>query len=505
LFEKLKKILVIFEMANNHMGDVDFGIKIIEAFKKFKEKYEAYYDFGFKLQLRDWSIIHPDYRQNKEIKHIKRFVETKLSDEDFIKLKNAIEENGFISICTPFDEPSVDKMEQIGFDIFKVASCSFSDWQFLERIVKVDKPIILSTGSVPLNEIDNVVSFFKHRKKDFCILHCVTEYPTNYENLQLNQIDFLRARYQNIIIGFSTHEKPDETEAIKIAIAKGAKVLEKHVGLKSDKYELNNYSATPEQIDNWLAEGVKAIKICGEENKRMEFTENALKDVKKYMRGVFANREIKSGEKIRLQDIFLALPNFENQLLAKDLSKYSEYIAKEDIKKNAPIFFNQVNYRNLREKVYDIVKQAYKMLKENNIAVPNGVECSISAHYGIENFYKYGLVMIDIINREYCKKLLINFPGQTHPEHFHKIKEETFHILSGDLTVKLDDKTVKLNKGDLFTINRGQKHLFFSEKGAIVEEISTTHIKEDSYYTDIKISQNKDRKIEFSLWFDLFE
>lgn len=505
MFEKLKKPFVIFEMANNHMGDVDFGIKIIEEFKKVKEKYEEYFDFSFKLQLRDWSIIHPDYRQNKEIKHIKRFVETKLSDEDFIKLKNAIKDNGFISICTPFDEPSVDKMEQIGFDIFKVASCSFSDWQFLERIVKVDKPIILSTGSVPLNEIDNVISFLRHRNKDFCILHCVTEYPTNYENLQLNQIDFLKSRYQNLVIGFSTHENPDETEAIKIAIAKGAKVLEKHVGLKSDKYDLNNYSATPEQIDNWLAEGVKAIKICGDENKRVDFTENALKDVKKYMRGVFAKREIKSGEKIRLQDVFLALPNFENQLLAKDMSKYSEYIAKEDIKQNAPIFLSQVNYRNLRENVYEIVKQAYKMLKENNIAVPNGVECSISAHYGIENFYKYGLVMIDIINREYCKKFLIDFPGQTHPEHYHKIKEETFHILSGDLTVKLDDKTVKLNKGDLFTINRGQKHLFFSEKGAIIEEISTTHIKEDSYYTDIKISQNKDRKIEFSLWFDLFE
>ncbi len=505
MFDKLNKIFIILEMANNHMGDVNWGITIIKEFKKIRDKYKDNFDFGFKLQLRDQTIIHPDYVNRMDIKHIKRFTETRLSDEDFITLRDAIIENGFKSICTPFDEPSVDKMDKIGFDIYKVASCSFADWSLLERIVKVEKPIIISTGGASLSDLDNVVSFFRHRKKDFCLLHCVTAYPTQNKDLQLNQIDFLKNRYKDLTIGFSTHENPEEVDSIKIAIGKGARVFEKHVGLKSEKYSLNNYSADPEQIEKWLANALKAKEMCGIENQRMEFTEEARRDVKVFMRGVFAKRKILKNEKIRKEDVFLAMPNFENQLMAKDLSKYAEYVAIDDINEKEPILFNRIKYTNLREEVFSIVKNVYKMLKENNIAIPEGVECSISAHYGLDKFYQFGLIMIDILNREYCKKLLVIFPGQNHPEHYHKLKEESFHVLAGDFIVKVDDREIKLGKGQLLTINREQKHSFRSEKGAIIEEISTTHYKEDSFYTDNTISQNVDRKIQLAIWFDMFE
>jgi N-acetylneuraminate synthase len=66
---------------------------------------------------------------------------------------------GFLSICTPFDEKSVDLIDQQKFNIIKIASCSFTDWPLLERVVRSDKPIIASTAGASLEEIDKVVSF----------------------------------------------------------------------------------------------------------------------------------------------------------------------------------------------------------------------------------------------------------------------------------------------------------------------------------------------------------
>lgn len=503
MFEKMKKPLFIFEMANNHMGDVDHGIKIIRTFQKVAEKYKNF-DFAFKLQLRDKCIIHPDYQDRMDIKHIKRFTETRLTQEQFKTLLNEIKKCGFISICTPFDEESVDEMDRLGFDIYKMASCSFADWPLLERFSKVNKPMVISTGGSSITEMDNVVVFLKHRNRDFCLMHCVTAYPTKNEELQLNQINFIRNRYEDIQVGFSTHEVPDALDPVKLAIAKGAMIFEKHVGVKTEKYALNDYSATSEQIDMWLKAATDAFDMCGTTGERMLFTEAAQSGVRPYIRGAFVKRKIAKGEKIKASDMFFAMPNFDNQVLAKHVSKYTEFTAKEDIEKNAPVMLDNVSVRELREDVFGIVKKAVKMLKDANVAVPNGVDCSISVHYGIENFFQNGLVMIDVLNREYCKKLLVMFPGQNHPTHAHKVKEETFHILNGDITVDLEGRVTELKKGDLLTINRGQKHSFKTKDGVIIEEISTTHIKEDSYYDDPTIVNNKSRKIEFSLWLDIF-
>jgi quercetin dioxygenase-like cupin family protein len=102
--------------------------------------------------------------------------------------------------------------------------------------------------------------------------------------------------------------------------------------------------------------------------------------------------------------------------------------------------------------------------------------------------------MLNIINGDYCKKILVLFKNQKHPEQFHKIKKETFHILYGNLELKLNGKNELKKKGDIITINPIVKHEFSTKTGAVIEEISTTHHKADSFYTDKKIHENKSRK-----------
>ncbi len=495
------KNLFILEMANNHMGDVEHGLRIIREFYEICKDYD--FQFAFKFQFRHLdTFIHPDYKNRFDFKYIKRFSETRLSPDDFKKLKQEVDNLGFISICTPFDEKSVDLIEELNFDIIKVASCSFTDWPLLERIVKTDKPIIASTAGVSLEDIDKVVSFFEHRNKKFALMHCVAEYPTKKENLHLNQIDLLKKRYPNIPVGYSTHEHPENYDSIKIAIAKGATIFEKHVGIETDKYKLNQYSAKPEQVKKWLDSAKATFEMCGVSETRYPFTEDELRSLHGLRRGVFALRDIKTGEKITQKDIFLAIPLLEKHLTANDLSKYADITALNDIKKNAPILLDQIRIVNNRDRIYEIVQKVKALIKESKVVVPGKAELEISHHYGIDKFEEYGMTMITVVNRDYCKKLLILLPGQKNPEHYHKMKDETFHVLYGTIEITLDDEQKKFTVGDVIVVEKGVKHSLMTKTGAIVEEISSTHYKEDSFYTDQAIMQNKNRKTLITYWMD---
>ena len=125
----------------------------------------------------------------------------------------------------------------------------------------------------------------------------------------------------------------------------------------------------------------------------------------------------------------------------------------------------------------------------------------ISAHYGLENFREVGALIIDKVNREYCKKIIVVLPGQTHPIHHHIKKEEAFELLHGDCILTLNDKPVVMKKGDPVLINRGVKHGFKSQTGCVIEEISTTHIPGDSVYENARINTLPltERKVKISL------
>ncbi|MCM8797682.1 MAG: N-acetylneuraminate synthase family protein, partial [Candidatus Omnitrophica bacterium] len=377
LFDKL----FIFEIANNHMGSVAHGLKIIREVGQVSTEFD--FKFAFKLQYRNLNtFIHPDFKGRKDFKYVRRFEETRLNEKKLKALKDEIKNLGFISICTPFDEDSVSLIEKHEFDMIKIGSCSFNDWPLIERIVKTDKPVILSTGGVSVEDIDKAVAFFEHRKKTFCLLHCVSEYPTSRENLQLNQIDFMRQRYPDIPIGFSTHEEPDNLDAIKMAIAKGATVFERHVGIESQNYKLNKYSSNPEQIRQWLSAAKDAFQLCGVSGKFRQVSERERQELRELKRGVFAARNIKKGERLDISNVFFAIPNIKNQLVASDFSKYTEFVSLRQINKDEPIILADVEVRNLRDRVLEIMYEVRKLIMDSRTSLPPKADLELSHHYG---------------------------------------------------------------------------------------------------------------------------
>ena len=112
---KLPNNLIILEMANNHMGSVSHGERIIREFSSLVENFQEF-KFAFKLQYRNLdTFIRPDYVGRTDIKHVKRFEETRLTRNEQKKLVRLIKENNFMAMCTPFDNESVRMILEDGF------------------------------------------------------------------------------------------------------------------------------------------------------------------------------------------------------------------------------------------------------------------------------------------------------------------------------------------------------------------------------------------------------
>lgn len=485
--ETLLDRLYIFEMANNHQGSVEHGLKIIEAVARIARKYKI--KAAVKLQLRELdTFIHPDYKGRDDVKHIGRFESTRLDMNEFRQLTEAIRKHELVSIATPFDEPSVHACQALGVQVLKLASCSAVDWPLITAIAEANRPVIASTGGLSIYDIDNLVSFLHKRVPGFALMHCVSVYPAPDDQIHMNFLSKIMRRYPYVLVGYSGHEAPDNNEVTMAAIAKGARLLERHVGIPTDTIQLNAYSLSPEQAERWITATERMRAICGE-NEEKHVTQNEKDSLRELQRGVFAKRAISKGSKICPEDVFFAMPCAEGQLTSGEFGQLrAQFIASRDYAANTAIF--EVPRQDTMRLIRGILHDAKGQLYESGIALGEDYTVEISHHYGLEQFRETGCILINLINREYCYKILIMLPGQKHPPHMHKQKEETFCMLWGDLVVNLPgQETVKLKPGDKLLVPRNTMHDFSTLSGAIFAEVSTHSIVGDSYYANPKIAE----------------
>lgn len=478
--------LFIFEMANNHQGSVEHGLRII------REVADIARSFGIraavKLQFRDLdSFIHPNFRDTTDNKHIPRFLSTRLTKEQFKVLVDEMHAQGLISMCTPFDEISVDVIRELGIQVLKVASCSSQDWPLLEKISNAGQPVVCSTAGLTLAEVDKVVSFFEHRGVDFALMHCVALYPTLPSKLRLHRIQLFKERYPGVTIGFSTHEDPNNFQAIQMAYAKGARIFEKHIGVTTEDIKLNAYSATPDQIRTWLGHYLEAVQSCNEAS-ATEMDQDEVASLGALARGVYCKVSASRGASLTRDDVYFAMPLQAGQMTSGQWPgtivldrDYQEHEFLPALLVHKPL--------TKREVVSLTIHEVKAMLNKAQISLGYEFSLELSHHYGIERFREIGAVIATCINREYCKKIIIQLPSQIHPMHYHRRKEETFQILYGEVDVRIDNRVRKLYPGDTLLVPRGVFHGFSTETGVILEEVSTTHVKDDSFYADKSINQ----------------
>jgi sialic acid synthase SpsE len=348
--------LFVLEMANNHLGDLQRGLKIISNYAqvvRFNNVRAA-----IKLQLRDVdSFIHRDFRQRDDIRYIKKTLDTRLELEDYAKLVQAIREASCIPMATPFDESSVDFCCELGIPILKIASSDCNDWVLIEKIAKAKKPAIVSTGGSSLKDIDDLVTFFGNRHIPLAINHCVSLYPSDDSDIELNQIDFLCRRYPQHIIGFSSHEYRDWTSSMLMAYAKGARTFERHVDIQTEGMTVSPYCSVPEQVDSWFKAFHRAKRMCGAPGTQKRLPpQKEISYLDALVRGVYAKRDLPVGHVLQDADIYLAIPLQQGQISCRELMR-GEVIRKA-VSKDRPIMIDAIdspyaNIPSLTELIYN--------------------------------------------------------------------------------------------------------------------------------------------------------
>lgn len=218
---------IIAEAGVNHNGSLDMALKLVDVAA------EAGAD-AVKFQKRDLKKLYPqallDDPNSAEwaFQYILPYLQqTELTNDDFRTVKARCDEKGIRFMCTPWDENSLEFLEELGVDIYKVASADLVNLPLLDKLAKTGHPLILSSGMATLEEIQFTVEHLKKKGAQFALLHCVSTYPAPFESLNLNFIKTLQGL--GIPVGYSSHER-----GISIPIAAltlGACIIEKHITL----------------------------------------------------------------------------------------------------------------------------------------------------------------------------------------------------------------------------------------------------------------------------------
>ncbi|MBU6418403.1 MAG: N-acetylneuraminate synthase family protein [Proteobacteria bacterium] len=326
-------------MANNHWGNVERGLKIISAYGQVVRYNNI--RAAMKFQFRDVDqFIHKDFRHRTDIRYIKKTMDTQLSWADYQKMALAVRNASMISMATPFDETSVEKCIELGIQIIKIASSDIKDWFLIEAIAKTKKPVIISTGGSSLRDLDDIVSFFEKRNIPLAINHCVSIYPSEDHELEMNQIDFLKARYPENVIGFSSHEYRDWNDSMLVAYAKGARTFERHVDIAMDGIPVSPYCSLPEQVDTWFKAFHKAEELCGGSSaaKRMP-PEKEVRYLDGLVRGVYAKSDLPAGHILDDDSVYLAVPLQKGQISCREMMR-GEVLLRPVAKDGAIAFTN---------------------------------------------------------------------------------------------------------------------------------------------------------------------
>lgn len=305
-----KKPFIIAEIGANHNGDINLAKKLIDiAHNKGAScvKFQSWTkDSIFSRMVYDQNyFLSDDYRDRTDYT-LESIVDAyHLGKQQLSLLKNYCDEIGIIFGCTPFSNEEVDFLvNELDVDFIKIASMDLSNLPFLEYIAKKEKPVMISTGLHHLSEIDEAVRLFRRNNNEkIILLHCVSIYPPNDNDLNLNNIDTLRNLY-NVPIGFSDHTIG--VTASILSIAKGACVIEKHFTLDNNMEGWDHaISADPCELEKIIKESNRAYKMLGNKYpKRLESTER----LNAFKRSVVASRDIDKGQVINREDLLLKRP-----------------------------------------------------------------------------------------------------------------------------------------------------------------------------------------------------
>ena len=301
-----KKVLVIAEAGVNHNGSLDLAFKLAESAKKAGADCVKFQTFKAEaLVVRHAAQAEYQKRNTVEELQIKMLKKLELGYEEFRELKKHCDEIGICFISTPFDRDSISFLEGFDMPFWKIPSGEVTDLPYLMQIGTTGRPVIMSTGMCTMEEIwDAIKALRLAGTEDIRLLHCNTEYPTPYEDVNLNVLKTLRERF-GVEVGYSDHTRGIEVPIAAVAL--GATVIEKHFTLdRNMEGPDHKASLEPDELKQ-MTESIRHIeKALGRSEK--EPTESEKKNISVARRSIVAGRKIKKGELLTEENITTKRP-----------------------------------------------------------------------------------------------------------------------------------------------------------------------------------------------------
>jgi sialic acid synthase len=346
---KMKSTYIIGEIGQNHNGSVDIAKLITELVSKpIREEL-----FGMelkpmdavKLTKRDLNEELSDSQMRAAYNSIHSFGKTygehraflELTDEEHFEVFKHAKSLGLDFVETLCSPSCVSLLKYFNPDYLKVASRDLTNLPLLEVMAKTKIPIILSTGMASKNELENALGVISKEHENISILHCVSEYPTHPDHLNLNTILYLKKNYPSYRIGFSDHTIG--ISAPVVAVGMGAEIIEKHVTIdRSMKGTDQSGSLGPEGVLRMVRDIRIAEKWMGVEDFFIDPSVEAARI--KLERSIAAKKDLKIGEVIKESDIHLLSPG--DGVKWVDREKIIGAIVEKAIPKNEIIYSKDV-------------------------------------------------------------------------------------------------------------------------------------------------------------------
>ena len=298
---------VIAEIGINHNGDILTAMRMIDAISEAGAdcvKFQTFQADGF-CSNPDDTYEYVSQGQTVRESMLEMFRRVEIPYDDFAGLFEHARDQGLIALSTPTDEEAVDALDSLDAEAFKIGSDDIVYTPFLEYIATKGKPMIVSAGMANAADIDRAVTAIQRCGNDeIIILHCVSQYPTPEENLNLRKIASIRDHF-GIQVGFSDHS--EGVHAAAAAVAMGSTVIEKHFTLdKQMAGPDHRFSADPAE----LADLVKAVrmteKMMGSADPKPTHEESEMALISR--RSIIAANSLPDGHVLRKEDVLFQRP-----------------------------------------------------------------------------------------------------------------------------------------------------------------------------------------------------
>ena len=300
-------VLIIAEAGVNHNGSLVLAKELAKKAKEAGADYVKYQTFNPSNMVSRFAS-KADYQKkttDSNQSQLGMLEELMLSYDDFVELKKYCESIGIGFLSTSFDLESTDFLDKLGCDMWKIPSGEITNYPYLVDIAKRHQPIILSTGMCTEGDItEAIIALNENGAGKISLLHCTTEYPTPYVDVNLLAMCSMREKY-GLDVGYSDH-----TQGIEVpiaAVALGAKIIEKHFTLdRNMEGPDHKASLEPEELKK-MVESIRNIEKALGTGKK-ELAECEKKNIDIVRKSIVANKKIKKGDILTEKNITTKRP-----------------------------------------------------------------------------------------------------------------------------------------------------------------------------------------------------